>query len=192
MSRYTANQIENSKSRILDSASTLFREKGYAGSGIKEIMTIAGLTNGTFYAHFKSKAHLFSEVIKNGTKIRSKGLEEIPAENMNDKVIKFLNFYLSDSHFNNQESGCLMPRLAGDLSEYRHISSKEIDLYLEGFIKIIRKSVKDQGKSNLLASAAVGILTMARTMDNKKGLEFLKSSRQEYLKLYKGITKGST
>lgn len=54
---------ERSRQRILDAATELFVAHGYEGVGINTIMEAAELTRGAFYAHFESKAQLFTIVV---------------------------------------------------------------------------------------------------------------------------------
>ena len=61
--RYAADHKQQTRERILARAATLFRTEGYHGVGIDRIMAAARLTRGGFYAHFRSKAALFAEVI---------------------------------------------------------------------------------------------------------------------------------
>jgi AcrR family transcriptional regulator len=53
----------NSKEIILESALTLFSEKGYEGAGISEIVQMAGVTKPTLYYFFHSKEGLFQELL---------------------------------------------------------------------------------------------------------------------------------
>lgn len=62
--RYPATHKEETRQRILEKAAELFRQKGYDGVGIDRIMATARLTRGGFYAHFRSKAALFAEVLR--------------------------------------------------------------------------------------------------------------------------------
>src|SRR3712207_414865 len=59
--RYAKGHKEETRRRIIDTASRLFREKGVERVGLDEIMREAGLTHGGFYAHFPSKEHLIAE-----------------------------------------------------------------------------------------------------------------------------------
>ena len=49
--------------RILESASRQFLELGFSGASIRQICKDAGVTNGAFYAHFKSKEDLFGQLV---------------------------------------------------------------------------------------------------------------------------------
>jgi TetR/AcrR family transcriptional regulator, transcriptional repressor for nem operon len=56
--RVSREKSAETRERILDVAATLFREKGFDGIGLAEIMKAAGLTHGGFYKHFGSKDDL--------------------------------------------------------------------------------------------------------------------------------------
>ncbi len=45
--------------RILDAAARRFRQNGFRGTRIDDVMQAAGLTRGAFYAHFPSKQALY-------------------------------------------------------------------------------------------------------------------------------------
>src|SRR5260370_14694964 len=47
--------------RILDVAARLFRERGFDGVGVSDLMKAAGLTHGGFYGHFASKEDLMAQ-----------------------------------------------------------------------------------------------------------------------------------
>ena len=53
--KVTRQQAEKNRERVLDVAGRLFREKGFDGIGVDDLMKGAGLTHGGFYANFKSK-----------------------------------------------------------------------------------------------------------------------------------------
>src|SRR5260370_2199180 len=56
--RVSREKSAETRERILDVAATLFREKGFDGIGLADIMKAAGLTHGRFYKHFGSKDDL--------------------------------------------------------------------------------------------------------------------------------------
>ena len=59
--RVSRQQADENRSRVLESASKLFREHGLAGVGVADIMGAAGLTHGGFYKQFGSKDDLAAE-----------------------------------------------------------------------------------------------------------------------------------
>lgn len=54
---------ERTFSRLIESAEQLFLEKGYHGTGIKDITDAAGVGLGTFYLYFKDKKGLYNYLI---------------------------------------------------------------------------------------------------------------------------------
>jgi len=59
--RMSREQTAETRARILDVAGRLFRERGFDGIGVVDLMKSAGLTHGAFYNHFESKNALASE-----------------------------------------------------------------------------------------------------------------------------------
>ncbi len=68
--RITKQRAAENRERVVDEAARLFREKGFDGVGVAELMAAAGLTHGGFYNHFGSKdeveaaacGHMFEQV----------------------------------------------------------------------------------------------------------------------------------
>lgn len=57
---YTKDHKSRTKDRILNSATELFGRNGFEKVSISQIMKLARMTHGAFYAHFESKEALFS------------------------------------------------------------------------------------------------------------------------------------
>lgn len=57
------NDTEIRKRQILQTASDLFLEKGYAGVGIDEIAAACGVVRGTVLRYFHSKKELYNEIL---------------------------------------------------------------------------------------------------------------------------------
>jgi AcrR family transcriptional regulator len=51
------------KEKLLESALTLFAEKGYDGTGVDQIAELAGITGPSLYRHFKSKEEILNALI---------------------------------------------------------------------------------------------------------------------------------
>lgn len=57
-----AAQSEATRAQLVDVATRLFAERGYAGVGTEEIVRQAGVTRGALYHHFANKRELFRAV----------------------------------------------------------------------------------------------------------------------------------
>ena len=60
----TTERGRQSRQRILEAAEHVFGEKGYFPASITEITREAGVAQGTFYVHFKSKGDVFTELLE--------------------------------------------------------------------------------------------------------------------------------
>jgi AcrR family transcriptional regulator len=63
MGRIAGVSAEETRTRLLDAAATVFARRGYEGASISEICSEAGLSSGSIYAHYGSKAVLFGTVL---------------------------------------------------------------------------------------------------------------------------------
>ena len=59
--RVSCVQAAENRQAVIDVASRLFRERGFDGIGLKELMQGAGLTQGAFYKQFASKEDLVAQ-----------------------------------------------------------------------------------------------------------------------------------
>lgn len=115
--RYPADHKERVHTRIVDVAAQEFRRKGLDGVGIADLMAQAGLTHGTFYAHFKDRGALVSEATARAA-IESFGrlAEVAQSAKKGHEVEAMVEFYLSPEHRDDVACGCLLPALASDMS----------------------------------------------------------------------------
>lgn len=106
--RITAEQAGENRRRVVEAASRLFREHGFDGVSVADIMKAAGFTHGGFYNHFASKEalaaaaldHAFAEMAEQ--RARAADFEAMTAD------------YLSDLHRRARGRGCPAAALAGD------------------------------------------------------------------------------
>ncbi len=56
-------QLAANRTAILEAAARLFRERGFDGVSVAEIMAAAGLTHGGFYGHFASRDDLVARTV---------------------------------------------------------------------------------------------------------------------------------
>ncbi len=54
----------NARERILEAATALFSQKGYASSSVREIVELAGVTKPVLYYYFKNKEGLFRAILE--------------------------------------------------------------------------------------------------------------------------------
>ena len=67
----------NSRERLLETATELFAEKGYAGASVREIVEKAGVSKPVLYYYFKSKEGLFYAILEWAADVQQNILNEI-------------------------------------------------------------------------------------------------------------------
>ena len=105
--KVTKTQARENRARIVETASTLFRERGYDGVGVADLMAAAGFTHGGFYKHFRSKADLMAEAA-------ASGFSQSAANIAGADTTTFVNEYLSRKHRDALGNGCTLAALSGD------------------------------------------------------------------------------
>ncbi len=105
--RVTKAQSQANRERIVETASVLFRERGFDGVGLVDLMAAAGLTHGGFYKHFGSKAELMAEASANSLARSLSNAESLDVQG-------FIDLYFSRDHRDGRGDGCTMAALCGD------------------------------------------------------------------------------
>ena len=75
---------------LIEAATRLFAEKGYAATNVQEIAQEAGVATGTFYLYFPSKEALFLTLIQNLYQKMMEGIEEERRKAGNDPIKKLM------------------------------------------------------------------------------------------------------
>ena len=70
----------NTKDKIIDKATDLFYKHGFVKASIRDIVRAVGVTNSTFYSHFKNKDEILYTIIENIGTILHQILSEVIAE----------------------------------------------------------------------------------------------------------------
>ena len=103
-------QAEENRERILDTAAELFRERGFDGIGLNDLMQAAGLTRGGFYGHFQSKDDLAAQASRRALERNRDQWKKQTDRNL----AAWVKAYLSDAHRDHIGAGCGLAALAGD------------------------------------------------------------------------------
>ncbi|MEM5331346.1 TetR family transcriptional regulator [Paraburkholderia sp. JHI2823] len=105
--KITKAQAQANREHVVETASRLFRERGYDGIGVADLMAAAGFTHGGFYKQFRSKADLMGESA-------ACGIAQTVALSAGVNAPEFVRYYLSREHRDTRATGCTMAALGGD------------------------------------------------------------------------------
>src|SRR6266511_3851903 len=84
--RVSRMQAAENRQTVINAASRLFREHGFEGIGLKDLMKAAGLTQGAFYKQFASKDDLAAQASKRALESASHRWSAAAAENPDDPL----------------------------------------------------------------------------------------------------------
>jgi TetR/AcrR family transcriptional regulator, transcriptional repressor for nem operon len=183
--KVTKAQAEANRAHVVETASQLFRERGFDGVGVADLMAAAGFTHGGFYKHFGSKADLMAESMACGIAQTTALTEGVDAS-------KFVRHYLSREHRDGRATGCTMAALGGDAA--RQSESVRV-AFADGVEHLVAALSQQNGASDAAGDAkargrildvlahAVGALVMSRACPDDSPLadEFLAVSRDAIL-----------
>jgi TetR/AcrR family transcriptional regulator, transcriptional repressor for nem operon len=167
--RVTREQAAANREKILDVAGTLFREHGFDGIGVADIMKRAGLTHGGFYGHFPSKDDLAAEITARvlGQQNWLERLTGVQEPTIRDVIRN----YLSPRHRDDAGHGCLFAALGSDVVRQplpvRHAFTEGLRARVEALRKLLPGSAEARRKKALATMAGlVGALILSRAVDD--------------------------
>jgi TetR/AcrR family transcriptional repressor of nem operon len=170
--RVSREQAAANRQKILDVAGTLFRERGFDGAGVDDIMKRAGLTHGGFYGHFGSKDDLAAETC---TRVMAgEGWAERLTGAPNPSFGAVVGAYLSPSHRDAPGRGCLLAALGSDVvrqpRSVRRAFTEGLRSRVEALQRLLAgRSVAARHERALATMAGlVGALMLSRAVDDPK------------------------
>ncbi len=94
MPRPTKHQPErgDARSRLLDAALLVIREKGFSGTSVDDLCAAAGVTKGAFFHHFKSKEALGVAAANHWAETTSAFFDEAPYHHYDDPLQRILAY----------------------------------------------------------------------------------------------------
>ena len=94
--RVSREQAQRNREHVVEVSSRLFRERGFDGIGVDDLMKEAGLTRGGFYGQFKSKEDLKVEASRRAFSMNKDKISKVVAETAEGKLAALAKFYLSE------------------------------------------------------------------------------------------------
>jgi TetR/AcrR family transcriptional regulator, transcriptional repressor for nem operon len=170
--RYEKGHGESTRQQILRAASAQFREGGIAAVGIAAIMSAAGLTNGAFYTHFKSKEDLVREVLLDALGRR----EQRHQANLKDNIDleTTIRDYLSTGHRDGAATGCPTAALVAEIARHpkktRNAFTDKVSDIIPLMAEQMRQGTAEERRRNAIAiySTMVGALQLSRAVNDKQ------------------------
>ncbi|MBZ7924293.1 TetR family transcriptional regulator [Ensifer adhaerens] len=170
--RVSRQQAEKNREHVIDVASRLFRERGFDGIGLSDLMNAAGLTRGAFYGQFRSKADLEVRSSERAINENLYKLRQAVSADAARPLLALVTYYLSTTHRDATAGGCALAALGPDAArEGQHVRSVftcGIEAHLELFRDVLGASAKPSGFDDAVGVLAtlVGAIVLARTIND--------------------------
>jgi TetR/AcrR family transcriptional repressor of nem operon len=172
--RVSRIQAAENRQTVIDVASRLFRERGFDGVGLKDLMKGAGLTQGAFYKQFASKEDLAAQSSARALESAFSRWSAAMAANPKDPLGAVMAFYLSMEHREQRMEGCPIVALGSDAarqgSDVKASFEAGIKAHLEVLGRLIAeidgKGPKGKRKAMAILSTMVGALTLSRAVND--------------------------
>jgi TetR/AcrR family transcriptional repressor of nem operon len=170
--RVSRIQAAENRETVIDVASRLFRERGFDGIGLKDLMKAAGLTQGGFYKQFASKEDLTAQASRRAFESASCTWSAAAAENPKDPLGAVVAFYLSADHRDEKMDGCPIVALGSDAarqgSDVKESFETGIKAHLEILSRLIAETNGEQPNDKTMAvlSTMVGALMLSRVVND--------------------------
>lgn len=170
MARHSREEAAANRAHVLRIASRSIRARGIGGTAIPAVMHEAGLTHGSFYAHFDSKDALVSEACAHAFD-RSAAVQEATAaaSRKGEALAAIVRRYLTEAHRDQPETGCPAPALMTEVARQppavRRAYTKGIEDLLARFERLSPRRAK--GLAPALLSGIAGAIALSRAVDDR-------------------------
>ena len=170
--RVSRTQAAENRETVINVASRLFRERGFDGIGLKDLMKGAGLTQGAFYKQFASKEDLAAQASRRALESAFTRWSAAIAAKPEDPLGAVMAFYLSMGHREKKMDGCPIVALGADAarqgSDVKASFEAGIKAHLEVLGRLIAetKDSEAKGKAMAVLSMMVGAVTLSRAVND--------------------------
>ena len=170
--RVSRIQAAENRETVITVASRLFRERGFDGIGLKDLMKGAGLTQGAFYKQFASKEDLAVEASKRALESASQRWSDAAVQNPEDPLGAVIAFYLSNDHRGEKMEGCPIVALGADAARQGPDVKAEFEAGVKAHLDVLGRFVAgtgeeaSRGKAMAILATMVGAVTLSRIVND--------------------------
>lgn len=173
--RVSRAQAEANRETVINVASRLFRERGFDGIGLKELMQGAGLTQGGFYKQFASKEDLETQASRRAMEAAIRRWSSATAT-ASDPLQAVVDLYLSPEHRGERGEGCPLVALGSDAARQSEEVRRPFHEGVLAHLQVLEELLpgggdrSDDGSQKAIAilSLMVGAVTLSRIATDEK------------------------
>ena len=184
------NRVQAAENRetVINVASRLFREHGFDGIGLKDLMEGAGLTQGAFYKQFESKDDLAAQASRRALESASRRWSAAAEANPQDPLGAVMAFYLSTAHRAERMDGCPVVALGSDAARQSADVKASFEAGIREYLEMLgswigeANDAEPSGKAMSILSTMVGAVLLSRVVnDERLSKRFLQAAAESVL-----------
>src|SRR6266566_7703421 len=186
--RVSRTQAAENRQTVITVASRLFREHGFDGIGLKDLMKGAGLTQGAFYKQFASKDDLAAQASRRAMASAFNRLSAAAAANPDDPLGAVIALYLSTEHREERMDGCPVAALGSDAARQSVDVKASFEAGIREYLEMLGSWVGEadgeepNGKAMAILSTMVGAVVLSRAVnDERMSGRFLQAAAESVL-----------
>jgi TetR/AcrR family transcriptional repressor of nem operon len=170
--RVSRAEAAQNRERIIEAAARQFREHGFDGIGVAELMKSAGLTHGGFYGHFASKEDLMAQACARALEGSLDAMRQVAERDGGDALSAIASAYLSPSHRDQPGEGCALAALGADAARHgspvRGAFTQGVRSAVDMLTRLLTGKSKRAKRERALTiyASMVGALVLARAVDD--------------------------
>jgi TetR/AcrR family transcriptional repressor of nem operon len=170
--RVSRIQAEENRQTVINVASRLFRQHGFDGIGLKDLMEAAGLTQGAFYKQFASKEDLAVQASRRALESATLRWSAAAEANPNDPLGAVIAFYLSMGHREEKMDGCPVVALGADAARQGDDVKASFEAGIRKYLEMLGSWIGEvdgeelAGKPMAVLSTMVGALMLSRAVND--------------------------
>ena len=171
--KVTREQAQENRERVLQSASRLFRERGFDGIGVADLMKDAGLTHGAFYGQFGSKEALMVEACTTAFEASATRWRGIVEDHPEDGLAVIASRYLTRRHRDDPGAGCCAASLSVDAARQGPAVRAAVGTGVDALVSVLEGvspgRTRRQRRRAALATFAslVGAVVLSRAVEDE-------------------------
>lgn len=171
--------LTDTRERLISSASELFWERGYAATGLSDILDAAGARGGSLYHFFPTKDDLLLAVIEYQASVLETAIENAMAAQSEPitKILAVGEFYRSFMRRTNCSLGCPLTNLAGEIADTHPAANARIGQFVDMLVSRVRGSLEELGApdaqrlADVIVALIHGAVMHARARKNMAPLD---------------------
>ena len=171
--KVSREKAAENRERIIETAARLFREKGFDGIGVAELMKHAGLTHGGFYGHFASKSDLAAQACARSLDHSARKWSAIADAAGDAALAALIENYLRFGRHDAPGAGCVMSTLGPEAARQEPPVREAITGGVRQLLAVLTAAMPAQAeetqRQQALAAMAqlVGAVVLARLVDDE-------------------------